>query len=486
MILSVALLLFMVFPVAAQNDSLPAYLQMAAQNNPGVRAAFLTYEASLQKEPQAGALADPAIEMGAFLEPMELVGGRQIAQIQLMQMFPWFGTKKAARTEAQHMAQMAWEQFREARDKVYLEVYTQWYALANLQQRVSNTEENLQWLQQLETLAVQRFATGGSAGGSPAPSSGREAAPPATVPGGGGMGGMSMGSAGSGSSPQTAKAMAPVNGGGMQGMEGSPAATGLAEVLRIQLEIATAESDIESLRSEITASKARFNTLLNRPADAEVVVDDDLATLAALPDRETALQQMAAQNPMLAMLREESLAYGAKAVMDKKMGYPMFGIGLQYMLIGRLPEPGMDEMSATNAVNGMNGKDMLMPMVSISLPLYRNKYKAAQKETQLLRQATEAKYADAANTLEAELYRATYELDDAVRKIALYKKQAALARTTGDLLMRAFASGTGSLNDVIQVQRQLLDYRLKESEAVAAYNTRVAAIRKLISSLHSE
>jgi outer membrane protein TolC len=240
---------------------------------------------------------------------------------------------------------------------------------------------------------------------------------------------------------------------------------------------------MESILSEITAAKARFNTLLNRPPETEIELPGELQQIAFLPDMEAVFQQITDLNPMLRMIREESLAYEAKAVMDKKMGYPMFGIGLQYMLLGKNPALEMSEMGE---VNSMNGKDMLMPMVSVSIPLYRNKYKAARKETQLLRQATEARYTDVANQLQASLYQTKYALDDAARKIVLFRKQAGLARTTCDLLIRSFASGSGSLSDVIQVQRQLSDYRLKEAEAIAAYNTQAATIQKLISSLHTE
>ena len=44
----------------------------------------------------------------------------------------------------------------------------------------------------------------------------------------------------------------------------------------------------------------------------------------------------------------------------------------------------------------------------------------------------------------------------------------------------SWPAGRQSLTDVIQVERQMLDYKLKKSEAVAAYNTTVAAIEKLI------
>ncbi|MDR2622943.1 MAG: TolC family protein, partial [Dysgonamonadaceae bacterium] len=125
--------IIMYLAASAQTDSLPRYLQIAAENNPGVKAAFLTYQAALQKIPQAGALQDPQLDLGFFLQPMEIIDGKQVADVRLMQMFPWFGTRKAARTEARHMANMAFEQFRETRDKLFLDVYTQWFTLCRLQ-----------------------------------------------------------------------------------------------------------------------------------------------------------------------------------------------------------------------------------------------------------------------------------------------------------------------------------------------------------------
>ncbi|MDR0866123.1 MAG: TolC family protein [Candidatus Symbiothrix sp.] len=478
------------FVSGQETDSLSHYLEVAARNNPAVNAAFHGYEAALQKAPQMGAYDDPQLEIGFFLEPMSIVDGRQMAQFQLMQMFPWFGTKKAARTEAQHMAQMAFEQFRETRDNLYLEVYKQWYILCNLQQKLQNTKENVTLLKQLEDLALLKFTTGGRSSdmGEQMPMNNQQSTVNSS------MGSMNMGSpsnppqggSSSGSmskeSSQSARSASPSWGAG--------GASGMSEILRIQLETIELESAVESILSEITAGKARFNGLLNRPSGSEVAVPDEIAQLPFLLDTENILQTIREQNPMLGMINEESLAYKAKAEMDKKMSYPMLGIGLQYMLIGKTPDTGgqsmggMDMGAATNTMSSMNGKDMIMPMVSVSIPIFRNKYKAAQRESKLLQLSSEEKYTDTFNNLQAELYQSKHQLEDAVRKMALYKKQSALARTTYDLLVQEFASGKSALSDVIQTQRQLLDYQLKEAEATANYNTMVVSIWKLMSVCH--
>lgn len=403
-------------------DSLSFYLEYAAKNNPELKGYFLNYQASQEKIPQAGAWSDPQLDIGFFVKPMDIVGGQQIADITLMQMFPWFGTKKAAQTEAVHMAQMAYEQFREAKDQLYLELYTQWYALSALKQQLSINRENLSLLKQVEQLSLRKVS-----------------APPLD----GGI--TAMGS----SSP------------------------GMAGVLRVQLEALDVENNIESILSEMEAEKARFNALLNRPLDAEVFLPDTLIQVPLFLDKEIVLKQVESQNPALNMLREEELAFRAKNEMNKKMGLPMLGVGLQYMLIGE------SEMMNSNPDGGMNGMDMLMPMVSVSLPIYRNKYKASRRESRFMWEAATEKYHNSLNTLQSELHKLISGLENAERKIALYRKQEQLAQTGYNLLVAGYASAKSDISELIQLQRQLLDYQLKLAKAIAEYNTLAASVLKL-------
>jgi outer membrane protein TolC len=468
--------------LAARADSLPQYLQTAAENNPGVKAGFSTYRAALQKIPQAGALQDPQLEMGFFLQPMEIVDGKQIADIRLMQMFPWFGTRKAARTEAQHMAQMAFEQFRETRDKLFLDVYTQWFTLCRLQQQLKNNRENRKLLLHLEELALRKFSApapptppkGGLRGNERSENKSLSTSPPSGMAGGGGM---------------NMSAASPPSGGAMtMGSMPSENASSMSDILQIRLEIAEIDNNMENIQSEMQAEKAKFNALLNRPPESALAIPDTLRQIPFLLDMPAFKTRMETRNPMLNMIVEEEATYRAKVEMDRKMSYPMFGIGLQYMLIGKTAaapasDNGMNAMSDagdTGGISAMNGRDMIMPMLSVGIPIYRGKYRAQQRETAFLQQASREKYIDVRNTLEAELYRTKHQLDAAARQIALYRKQTELAQTTFDLMIREFTSGANDLSSVIQVQRQLLDYELKTAEAIADYNTMVAGIQKLV------
>ncbi|MBK7131258.1 MAG: hypothetical protein IPH69_00070 [Bacteroidales bacterium] len=96
-------------------DSLLRYLEIAAKNNPRVPQKFSEYQAALQKIPQVGSLPDPELSAGVFLSPMELVSGNQVADLRLMQMFPWFGVLRYGKDEMSLMAKAKFELFRDAK-----------------------------------------------------------------------------------------------------------------------------------------------------------------------------------------------------------------------------------------------------------------------------------------------------------------------------------------------------------------------------------
>src|SRR4030042_323601 len=141
-------------------DSLNYYLELAAKNNPADLQKFYDYQAALQKIPQVGSLPDPELSIGVFLEPMELIGGNQVADIRLMQMFPWFGTLKAAKDEMSKMAVAKFESFRDAKNELYFNVKASYYKVYRTKKEIEIAEKNLDILHSLEQLALVKFRSG--------------------------------------------------------------------------------------------------------------------------------------------------------------------------------------------------------------------------------------------------------------------------------------------------------------------------------------
>lgn len=451
-------------------DSLSSYLEIAARNNPLVRQRFAEYRAALEKVPQAGSLSDPQLDVGVFLTPMELMSGKQVADIKLMQMFPWFGVLRNAKDEMSQMANARFEQFRDAKLQVQYDVQRSWNDLYRIRKDIIITEKNIEILNVVEKLALIRYKTA-PAGDQSSSSAGRanvQGPVQGSQQGGGGMQGMT----GQGGGNAPAAASGRMN---QAQMGGGTAVTGLPDIYRIQIESADLRNNIALLRNQEQTAVATFNSYLNRTPAHPVVTDDTLRadtlhlSLGAVSD------SINANNPMLKMIDYEQKSYQARKKMVTGMGYPMVGFGLNYTVIGS------SEMSTSE----MNGKDMVMPMVSVTLPIHRKKYKAMKREADIMSEAASLNYQSTANSLQTEYFQAVQLYQDAQRRVKLYEDQYQLATKSFDIMLKSFSSTSSGLTDVLRVRQQALDYETSKVQAVADLNTAIAWLRRLSASANN-
>jgi outer membrane protein TolC len=459
--------LFLCISVYSQTDSLLQYLEIAARNNPVLLQRYAEYEAALQKVPQVGSLPDPELSLGIFLSPMELLAGNQVADIRLMQMFPWFGVLKASKDEMSLMANAKYELFRDAKLQVFFDVQRTWYELIKVRQNISFSEKNIEILHSIERLAIVRFKAVPS-GNSSTPAN-RPISTGSVQSSSSGSSGMQTmgGNPGNSAGTSSNQSAAPMPGNPMGSSSGS---SGLSDVYRIQIEIGDLQNNIELLKNQLNTITAQFNSILNRPSDAGVTIPDTLMTNPFQPAWLAISDSIPGNNPMLGMLKFEQQSIDARKIMVTKMGYPMIGLGVNYSLINK----------SSMSTSSMNGRDMIMPMITATLPIYRKKYKAMRDETDFLKTANLNNYNATANTLQTEYYQAMQLYQDAQRRIKLYANQYDLASKSLSIMFKSFASSNTDLTDILRVRQQTLDYEYRKAEAVADFNTSIAWLNRLM------
>ncbi|MBE0647430.1 MAG: TolC family protein [Bacteroidales bacterium] len=464
------------------HDSLAAYLELAAKNNPSVKAKFNEYLAAKEKAPQAGGLPDPEFSFGVFIKPMELMGGNQVADFQLMQMFPWFGSLRSARDEASLMAKAKFESFRDVKQEVFFNVRKAWLELYLNRSQISVTQKNLELLKAIERIALTRFSTSTpgtyESGSSQQPiqrnstgSQGKASGNTAGRMEGGMSGGMSGNSSGSQTGGLTGSNMDQMPGsmtGGGMGQMGS--SSDLISLYRIQIEMGDLENRLADWKSQQTVLITTMNSLLNRRSDMPVFLPDTLGQEFPIGSFLATRDSIWSNNTMLNMLSMEKQAFDERIRMSKRMSYPMFGLGIDYMLIN--PRDGNTSM--------MNGKDMFMPMGKITLPIYRGKYSAQRKEAEFLSMATANQISAMRNSLSVDYQNVLKRQNDAIRRIQLYTRQAHLAQKTLNLMIVEFSvSGTG-LDELLKIEQQLLDYELLKISAMVENNIALATLDRLM------
>jgi outer membrane protein TolC len=391
---------------------------------------------------------------------MELVAGKQLADIRLMQMFPWFGVLKNAKDEMSLMAKAKFESFREAKLQVFYDVQRTWNELQKVQQSILINEKNLEILHSLERLSLVKFKAASTGGGTPSGGSNSGGNTSSATSGSSGMNTMGVNTGTS--APQ------------VSAMPSSPMAasggSGLADIYRIQMETGELENSIALLKNQEQTIVARFNSYLNRKPLSTVTLPDKFNADSLGYSLSAVSDSILNHSPMLGMLAYEQQSLEARKTMVTKMGYPMVGLGVNYSLIGKDP---------LAMVPDMNGKDMIMPMVTVTLPIYRKKYKAMQEEVELMKTANKQGYQATSNSLQTEYYEAIQLYQDAQRRMKLYQNQYELADKSLNIMQKSFSVSGSGLTDVLRIRQQTLDYELKKIEAISDNNTAIAWIKRL-------
>ncbi len=435
-------------------ENLDTLLQIAARNNPDLKSKFNKYMADLQKAPQIGSLPDPDITFGFFIKPMELMEGNQLGQIQFMQMFPWFGTLKASKDEASAMALSSFELFMAEKEVIFYTVRTNYYQLYLNQKQIQVYDTTLVLLRSIEQLLLTRLKTINT--GSTNPQSNGSQMPNNSDQRNNSMNG----------NQNNQQVKTSMNNPTMAG-----SSTVFSDLLRLQIEIKELEDNIAFMKDQKQMLIIQLNMYLNRLPKSEIYVPTSLEIPAFDYLNPALFDSIKVNNPMMKMNKADILAAQKGVQMKKKMSYPMVGLGINYMLINKNP------MNTSE----MNGKDMVMPMITMKLPIYRKKYSASIKEAELLENLANEQLNNTENMLYMEYLGYQFALKDAERKLSLYQDVVSLTQKSFDLLSVQYASSGADFDALIRSYRQLLDYKLNITQVQVDKLSAIAGMQKLLS-----
>ena len=438
-------------------QTLEDYLLQASENNPGLKAAYARYQATAEQVNQAS-LPDPELQVGAFIRPMERFMGNQTADFRLMQMFPWFGMLSTQKEEAYHMGQAEYQLFLEEKNRLFFEVKSTWNKLLLLQGEQQLAQENLDYLMKYETLALMQYQAGNSidlpstsfrpakdSSSSISPMSGMGGATPTPMQG----------------SASSSSAMSPLP------MAGS--SSGLTAILQIRLQIKELESTLQQLEANKEVLRYQFQQLLNRPMEADLVLPTTWERAQLPLAKQDYLEKIKESNPMLGMFASEQMAFTQQAKMAKLEGKPMLGAGVNYMAFTSRLENGMP----------MGGEDMVMPMVTLSLPIYRKKISSKIKQADYLKNGAAMQQEETTNQLTLQWASAFRDWEESERLLNLYEAQVALVEQQLQVMETTFAGGNLALAEVLQTQQLLLDYRSKKLNALYQQHQSLAQLDAL-------
>jgi outer membrane protein TolC len=386
-------------------DDLNNYLELAARNNPGLKAKFSEYMAALEQAPQQKALPNPQIAFAYFIKPVETRVGPQQFKFSASQLFPWFGTLKAKENVAIQSAKVKYEKFRDTKSALFNEVRSNYLNLYFNKKAINISRENIEILNSFQKLAYIKVETG---------------------------------------------------------------SVSAVDAYSIEMEIGDLENQLSQLKDQQLLLEVNFAKLLNLDKLGpirfpETLWSDDFPLL-----KENIFDSILNNNHQLLglSLQQQALAYQKDVA--KNAGKPGFSLGFDYTVVA----------SENKKFTGSDA--LLFPKVGISIPLYRNKYKAMVNEVFHLQQAKDFEKENTKNLLQIIFEKSWTEYLDANRRIDLFVTQKKLAYRSIKLLETEYTTGNRNFEDILRMERRVLKYSLELEKARTDKQAAVSFINYLM------
>ncbi len=365
----------------------------ALSNNPEIQSFELKYQIATERVNEVNTLPNTQLGVGYFVSEPETRTGAQRFKVSAKQMLPSFGEITARENYINSLSDAIYEDITIAKRKLVASVSQSYYNLYALNEKQTVLDTNISLLKTYEELALTSVEVG--------------------------------------------KASA-------------------VDVLRLQMRQNEMEQLKQILEQDYLAELTKFNKLLNRDKNTEVLVVNDLT----IPNENDLFDsENLSLHPELLKYDKLYTSIEQSELLNQKESNPMLGFGLDYIAVSERPNMDFSD----------NGKDIVMPMVSISIPIFNNKHKSKTKQNDLKQQEILAQKDSRLNTLETILDNAIKKSNSARISYNTQAKNLKQGKDAETILVKSYETGTIDFNDVLDIQELQLKFQMSQIEAIRSY-----------------
>ena len=237
-------------------------------------------------------------------------------------------------------------------------------------------------------------------------------------------------------------------------------------VLRLQMR----KNDLIELKEVLShrylTEQAALNSLLNRDLTIAVVLVDDLP----MPENDFNFAESDLEmHPELLKYDKLYASVVQSELLNQKGKSPMIGFGIDYIPVEKRPDMDFSD----------NGKDIFMPMVSVSIPIFNKKFKSSSKQNELRQLEIDAQKQSQFNKLQQLMDEAVNERLASRVSFNTQLKNLEQAKNAETILIKSYESGTIDFNDVLDIQELQLKFQMGLIDAVRNYYRQTTMINYL-------
>lgn len=235
------------------------------------------------------------------------------------------------------------------------------------------------------------------------------------------------------------------------------------DVLRLQIRQNELVEKRDLLMGDELAMESRFNNLLNNEVENSILVEDSLN----IPQEEPILAiEDLKVHPELEKYDKLYASVKEAEELNQTQNSPAIGFGLDYIAVEKRPD-----MNFTD-----NGKDIVMPMVSVSIPIFNEKNKSVSRQHEIQQQEIEAQKNEVKNNLETTLKEAIQQRISARISYQTQLKNIEQTKQAEEILLKQYETASLDFKDVLDIQELQLKFQLQLIEAIKNYYLQTAII----------
>jgi len=247
------------------------------------------------------------------------------------------------------------------------------------------------------------------------------------------------------------------------------------DLLKVQVELGKLENDLYSLQDLQAPLVIRLNALLNLPENNSLPWPNESLEDAVMEDKYNEMEELYGilkeKNPEVLALSQRVGKNKDALKLAKREFFPDLTVGVTQIDTGDALNPG--------AVD--SGKDPLMVMFSVNVPIWTNPLHAGVQDAKAVLKASENYLENKENELLSRLALIHYKVRDALRQSHLYK-DALLPKATQVLnaTQSGYEGGKVDFLSLIDAQRVLLSFQLAYYRHNANFHQRLAELQSLL------
>jgi outer membrane protein TolC len=237
-------------------------------------------------------------------------------------------------------------------------------------------------------------------------------------------------------------------------------------VLRLQMRINEIQQLKSTLEQQYLSEQTNFNKLLNRDKNITIAVLDAMDMPSV--DFETNSEKLIF-HPELLKYDKLYQSITQSEVLNQKESNPMIGFGFDYVNVAKRPDMNF----------GDNGKDIVMPMLTVSIPIFNNSRASKTKQNNLQQAELLAQKQERLNALKVLLDTAINNRTSARIRYETQAKNLKQAKYAEEILVKNYETVAIDFKDLLEIQELQLKFEMNMIESVNNYYIQTTIINYL-------